>query len=170
MTNNEHAFLDMIGMSEGTMNSPVTKNGGYDVIVTGVDGKLEVFTDYSRHPFENRPSKVINSHGLTSNAAGKSQIMLKWWRIYQQMLKLPDFTPESQDLYTMQQLREHRALERLSVDDFYGAIKAVSGLWASLPGKAYVGQSQHTVDRVLKFYTDAGGSIAPAYTLTDLAS
>lgn len=170
MTNNEHAFLEMVGMSEGTTTSPATKCAGYDVIVTGSDGVPEVFTDFSHHPFEHRPSKVINSHGLTSNAAGKAQIMLKWWRIYQPMLKLPDFSPPSQDLYFMQQLREHRALDRLAADDFYGALVAVSGLWASLPGKQYAGQNQRPVAAVLKFYTDAGGTINPAYSMSDLGA
>lgn len=160
LTTNERAFNDMIGMSEGTMNSPATKNGGYDVIVTGVDGKPEIFTDYSHHPFElGRAPKVINSHGLDSTASGKAQIMLHWWVIYKKLLSLPDFSPQSQDAYYMQQLSEHKALAKLAANDFYGALQAVSGLWASLPGKAYVGQQQHTVARVLKFYTDAGGQV-----------
>ena len=41
------AFLDMLAVSEGTANHPLTKNRGYDVIVTGLDGKPEIFTDYS---------------------------------------------------------------------------------------------------------------------------
>ncbi len=45
------AFLDMLAVSEGTANHPLTKNRGYDVIVTGLDGKPEIFTDYSDHPF-----------------------------------------------------------------------------------------------------------------------
>lgn len=45
------AFLDMLTVSEGTANHPLTKNRGYDVIVTGLDGKPEIFTDYSDHPF-----------------------------------------------------------------------------------------------------------------------
>ncbi len=31
------AFLDMLAVSEGTANHPLTKNRGYDVIVTGLD-------------------------------------------------------------------------------------------------------------------------------------
>ncbi|RYM51244.1 lysozyme, partial [Serratia proteamaculans] len=62
ISNNLRAFLDMLAWSEGTLTSPATKNNGYDVIVTGIDKKPEVFTDYSDHPFnKGRPSKVINS-------------------------------------------------------------------------------------------------------------
>ncbi|STJ52172.1 phage lysin [Escherichia coli] len=39
----------MLAVSEGTANHPLTKNRGYDVIVTGLDGKPEIFTDYSDH-------------------------------------------------------------------------------------------------------------------------
>ncbi len=31
-------FLDLIAWSEGTNTSPLTKNDGYDVIVSGVTG------------------------------------------------------------------------------------------------------------------------------------
>lgn len=58
------AFLDMLAVSEGTANHPLTKNRGYDVIVTGLDGKPEIFTDYSDHPFAHgRPAKVFNRRG-----------------------------------------------------------------------------------------------------------
>jgi muramidase (phage lysozyme) len=48
---NLRAFLDMLAFSEGTATSPATKDRGYDVIVTGVDGKPEIMTSYSTHPF-----------------------------------------------------------------------------------------------------------------------
>lgn len=54
------AFLDMLTVSEGTANHPLTKNRGYDVIVTGLDGKPEIFTDYSDHPFAHgRPARCL---------------------------------------------------------------------------------------------------------------
>lgn len=165
MTNNEQAFSTMIGMSEGTVLSPLTQNFGYDVIVSGIDvlGHLtrEIFTDYSDHPFRHRDPKVINTKGLKSTAAGKHQILLHWWDAYVPILHLPDFSAASQELYYMQQMREHRALQLLGVNNWYGALQAISGLWASLPGKAYVGQSQHTIAQVLKFYQDAGGITSP---------
>ena len=66
------AFLDMLAVSEGTANHPLTKNRGYDVIVTGVDGKPEIFTDYSDHPFAHgRPAKVFNRRGEKSTASGR---------------------------------------------------------------------------------------------------
>lgn len=108
---NTAAFLDMLAWSEGASTSPATKCDGYDVIVTGIDRKPEIFADFSTHPFSRgRPSKVINSRGLTSNAAGRYQFMHKDWQHYRNLLKLPDFGPASQDKWAVQLIRERGAI------------------------------------------------------------
>lgn len=76
------AFLDMLAVSEGTANHPLTKNRGYDVIVTGLDGKPEIFTDYSDHLFAHyRPAKVFNCRGEKSTASGRYQQLYLFYRI-----------------------------------------------------------------------------------------
>jgi muramidase (phage lysozyme) len=170
MTPNELAFQDMIGISEGTTTSPLTKNAGYDVIVTGIDSQghptPEIFTDYSHHPFATgRAPKVINSHGLTSTASGKVQILFHWWSVYQAKFHWPTFAPEFQDAYYLQILQEQGARARLAMNDFYGALQKVSGQWASLPGKAYVAQHQHTVAQCAKWYVQQGGTLVEPPTL-----
>ena len=106
-TRNALAFLDLLAWAEGTGTSPATAMDGYDVIVTGIDRKPEVFKDFTDHPFaRGRKSKVINSRGLTSNASGRYQQMLKDWPHYRSLLKLPDFSPISQDLLALQHIRE----------------------------------------------------------------
>lgn len=168
MNSNRKAFLDMIGVSEGTSTSPATQNGGYDVIVTGFDRIPEVFTDYSNHPFANgRPSKVINSHGLTSNASGKYQIMLRDWPHYRALLDLdnktlyPDgaFSPAAQDAYALQLIRERSALPLIDVGNFSMAVARCSNLWASLPGAGY-GQHENQLARLEDAYREAGGVVA----------
>ena len=52
------AFLDLIAWSEGTSISPVSKNDGYDVIVSGVDGK-HTFNDYGFHPFAHGRADIV---------------------------------------------------------------------------------------------------------------
>jgi len=100
------AFLDMLAWSEGTSTRPATKDGGYDVIVTGADRVPEVFADYSVHPFSHgRKSKRINSKGQTSNASGRYQFMLKDYAHYRSLLKLPNFGPLSQDMWAIQLIR-----------------------------------------------------------------
>lgn len=157
---NRRAFLDMLAVSEGTSTSPATKNRGYDVIVTGIDKKPEVFTDYSNHPFDlGRKSKVINSRGLTSNASGRYQFMLKDWHHYRAQLNLLNFGPESQDLWALQLIRERGALPLIDLGQFSLAVKRVSNLWASLPGAGY-GQPEHGIAKLQAAYVNAGGVLA----------
>jgi len=157
MNENRNAFLDMLAVAEGTSTSPATQNNGYDVIVTGVDRKPEIFTDYSTHPFaDGRKSKQINKHGLFSNASGRYQFMLKDWAHYKAQLKLPDFGPESQDLWAIQLIRERRALPLIDGGQFDLAVARVRNLWASLPGAGY-GQPEHGIEKLRLAYAEAGG-------------
>jgi muramidase (phage lysozyme) len=157
---NRKAFLTMLGVSEGTVTSPATKCDGYDVIVTGVEGKPEVFTDFSDHPFASgRPSKVVNRRGLTSNASGRYQIMLKDWPHYKSLLGLPDFSPASQDLYALQLIRERGALPLIDGGEIITAVSRVKNLWASLPGAGY-GQAENHLDSLILAYHKAGGVLA----------
>ncbi len=96
----------MPAYSEGTATHPLTKNRGYDVIVTGIDGKPEIFTDYTDHPFAHgRPAKVFNRRGEKSTASGRYQQLYLYWPHYQKQLALPDFSPLSQDKLAIQLIR-----------------------------------------------------------------
>ncbi len=149
------AFLDMIAWAEGTSTSRATKNDGYDVIVKGADGVDETFTDYSAHPFSRgRKSKVINSKGLTSNASGRYQFMLRDHAHYRDLLKLPDFGPVSQDRWAIQLIRERRALPLIQAGKIAEAIAAVRNIWASLPGAGY-GQPERSLSKLLQVYEAA---------------
>lgn len=168
MNQNRRAFLDMIAVSEGTSTSPATQNGGYDVIVTGIDGVPEIFTNYGNHPFANgRPSKLINSHGLTSNASGKYQFMLHDWAHYRDELNLHDgtlfpdgpFSPAAQDAWALQLIRERSALPLIDGGNFAEAVARVSNLWASLPGADY-DQHENAIAALQQAYVNAGGTLA----------
>jgi muramidase (phage lysozyme) len=159
MTNNRKAFLDMLAWSEGTSNHPITRNSGYDVIVTGLDGKPEIFTDYSNHPFANgRPAKVFNKQGQSSTASGRYQLLYRWYTPYAKMLGLRDFSPASQDAIALQQIKERKALSAIDVGDIVTAINLCSNIWASLPGNDY-GQRQHNIDYLLDVYVKSGGQL-----------
>lgn len=160
MNANRVAFLDMLSVSEGTSTSPITRNKGYDVIVTGVDGIPEIFTDFSNHPFAlGRKSKVINGKGLTSNASGRYQFMLKDWKHYRLQLGLLNFGPEAQDLWAVQLIRERGALPLIDHGDFIAAVSRVRNLWASLPGAGY-GQPEHRIEKLVAAYEASGGVIS----------
>jgi len=157
---NRTAFLAMIGWSEGTRTCSITKRDGYDVIVTGIDGKPEIFTDFSRHPFAHgRAPKLINSKGLESTASGRYQLLLKWWRAYSASLGLKDFSPASQDAIAIQQIRERAALPLIDNGDIALAIQRCSNLWASFPGANYADQHMHQMDALLAAFTAAGGKL-----------
>lgn len=159
MSKNLKAFLDALAWSEGTSISPATQNNGYDVIVTGVDGKPEVFADYSDHPFnKGRPSKQINSKGLTSNASGRYQFMLKDWAYYRSQLGLSDFGPDSQDKWAIQLIKEQKALPDIEAGNILSAINKCQNIWASLPGAGY-GQHENKMDDLITKYKEAGGSV-----------
>lgn len=154
------AFLDMLAFSEGTANHPLTRNRGYDVIVTGSDGKPEIFTDYRDHPFANgRPAKVFNREGQRSTAAGRYQQLYRYWPTYKKLLRLPDFSPASQDMLAIQLIRERRALDDVLAGRITSAITACNNIWASLPGAGY-GQREHALDRLLAVYQQSGGKLA----------
>lgn len=167
------AFLDTLRWSEGTSDSPITKADGYDVIVTGVDGP-EIFTDYSQHPFVNRPAKLVIApcarfpNGLRSSASGGYQLLEKYWIPYKTMLDLPDFSPLSQDKIAIQQMKERGSLIHLQSGAFEQAITAHltppevdledaieedSAIWASLPGNTY-GQGGHSMEAIIEKFED----------------
>jgi len=76
------AFLDLIGISEGTCTSPATHDAGYDIIVSGIDGP-NTFSDYSAHPFAAGRAPIVVRTApslLDSTASGRYQITLPTWR------------------------------------------------------------------------------------------
>ncbi|EKK2892459.1 glycoside hydrolase family 104 protein [Escherichia coli] len=151
------AFLDMLAVSEGTANHPLTKNRGYEVIVTGLDGKPEIFTDYSDHPFAHgRPAKVFNRRGEKSTASGRYQQLYLFWPHYRKQLALPDFSPLSQDRLAIQLIRERGALDDIRAGRIERAISRCRNIWASLPGAGY-GQREHSLEKLVTVWRTAGG-------------
>lgn len=146
------AFLDTLAWSEGTdkLGQP-TNNHGYDVIVGG-----SLFTSYADHP-----RKLIDLPRLKikSTAAGRYQLLARYWDAYRKQLGLKDFSPASQDAVALQQIKERRALDLIDNGNIRQAIDRCSNIWASLPGAGY-GQHEHKVENLLKKFKEAGGFIA----------
>ncbi|EKS9800331.1 MULTISPECIES: glycoside hydrolase family 24 protein [Burkholderia] len=150
---NRVAFLDMIAASEIGAMLLAKSDDGYNVLVGSTPARPLLFASYATHP------NVLNRNiPVPSTAAGRYQILNRWWRIYQAQLKLPDFGPVSQDRYALQQLREHGALPLIDAGRFREAVAKVSNVWASLPGAGY-GQHENDVERLLAAYQAAGGEI-----------
>lgn len=148
------AFLDMLAWSEGTdAPSQATKNHGYDVVVGGT-----LFHDYTKHP--NRLI-ALPRLGISSTAAGRYQLLYRYWVAYTKTLGLTGFSPIVQDRIALQQIKERRALPLLAKGDLAGAVDACKNIWASLPGAGY-GQHEHKFEALKAAYLLAGGEIEKA--------
>lgn len=145
------AFLDMLAWSEGTDKpGQPTKNRGYDVIVGG-----SLFSNYADHP---RKLVTLNPK-LKSTAAGRYQLLARWWDAYRKQLGLKDFSPASQDQVALQQIKERGALPLIDSGNIRQAIDRCSNIWASLPGAGY-GQFEHKADNLIAKFKAAGGVVA----------
>lgn len=141
---NIRAFLIMIQYAEGTYG-----NDGYRKLFGG-----GYFNDYSKHP-----NTKVTKWGITSTAAGAYQILSKTWVELQAKLKLPDFSPVSQDKAAIELIRRRKALEDVYAGRFAQAIEKCRKEWASLPGAGY-GQNEKNVANLLAVIKASGGMTA----------
>lgn len=144
------AFLDMLAFSEGTSNSPTTKDDGYDQVV----GRTR-FTSYAAHPNILVPLPKLK---ISSTAAGRYQLLHRYWVAYRKLLGLKDFSPANQDAIAIQQIRERRALPDIAAGRFDAAVAKCKNIWASLPGAGY-GQHEHGLEKLRAYYVTKGGKL-----------
>lgn len=151
---NRVAFLDMVANSEIGAALLAATDDGYDVLVGATAEYPLTFTGYAN------PPDVFNP-ALDSTAAGRYQVLNRYAVIYIAQLKLPDFSPVSQDLIALQQMRERSALPLIDAGNLQAAIEACSNIWASLPGNSY-GQHVNSIASLQAAYQAAGGQLAGA--------
>lgn len=149
MTPNQKAFLDMLATSEGT-RAIKGSDDGYNVIVGGA-----LFHSYADHP----RVLVDLGRGLKSTAAGRYQLLQRYFDSYKSLLRLRDFSPANQDAIALQQIRERKALADVDAGRFALAVDKCKNIWASLPGAGY-GQRENKIAVLLSAYVDAGGKLA----------
>ncbi len=146
---NEHpnvvAFLDMLAWSEGTIGKG---DDGYNDIVDPAG----FFSDYSTHP---NLLVQVNAK-IKSTAAGRYQLLSRYYEPYRKQLGLPDFSPVSQDKIAIQQIKERKAYQLIIAGKITDAISRCSNIWASLPGNTY-GQRQHKLADLIRIYQRFGG-------------
>lgn len=138
----------MIAISEGTAGKG---DDGYNVIVGG-----SLFDGYADHP---NKRIWLAKLGINSTAAGRYQLLNRYYVAYKKQLNLPDFSPESQDAIALQQIKERGAIPDIIAGRFNVAVKKVSNIWASLPGAGY-GQYENKIERLRLAYANAGGVLA----------
>lgn len=142
---------NLVAFTEGTDNGrQETKDFGYDVLVGG-----RLFTSYAKHP-----DKLVHlNDNLSSTAAGRYQILHRFWVHYQRILGLPDFSPLSQDRYFLHILKERKATDLILQGKVSAAILRINNIWASLPGSPY-GQHTYSMDFCLKKFVELGGTVS----------
>ena len=151
MTKNQKAFLDMIAVSEIGTRLLAKSDNGYNVIVGG-----ELFNNgYVDHP---RKLVALPRLGIKSTAAGRYQLLARYWDAYRKQLGLKDFSPASQDAVALQQIKERRALTDIEAGRIADAVEKCKNIWASLPGAGY-GQHENKLDTLLAAYRKAGGVV-----------
>ena len=155
ITVNQRAFLDMIAHSEIGPALLAVSDNGYDVIVGSTVAHPDLFTDYGNHPHK----FVTLKPGLVSSAAGRYQLLGRYFDAYARQLGLRDFSPASQDAIALQQIRECKALPDIEAGNFERAVTLCARIWASLPGAGY-GQHENKLADLKNAYLAAGGSLA----------
>lgn len=144
------AFLDMLAYSEGTSTVAGSDNG-YNVIVGGT-----LLEDYADHP---RKVVWLPRYKIRSSAAGRYQFLARTWDDLAKRLRLPDFTPDSQDLAAVELIRGRRAVELIHQGRIAEAIDRCCKIWASLPGAGY-GQREHKLETLLDVYVRGAGTLS----------
>ena len=154
MTKNQQAFLDMIAYSEIGPKLLALSDNGYNVIVGSTPKAPDLFKSYDDHP-----RKSVRLGGtLWSTASGRYQLLSRYYDYYKKFLKLPDFSPASQDAIALQQIRERKALDDIDAGRFAIAVNKVKNIWASLPAAGY-GQHENDIEKLQLAYLNAGGTI-----------
>jgi muramidase (phage lysozyme) len=147
------AFLDMLAWSELGPGLLEISDDGYNVIVGSTARAPIFFAGYADHP---RRLIEFPKLGIGSTAAGRYQLLARYFDAYRRQLGLKDFSPAAQDKIAIQQLRETRALPLILSGDVTGAIARCRKIWASLPGAGY-GQNEHKLGDLQVAFVNAGG-------------
>ena len=155
ISTNMQAFLTMIAVSEIGEGLLRISDNGYNVLVGSTANHPMLFASYDDHPRRLITLKLGDKE-WHSTAAGRYQLLARYFDHYSQLLHLNDFSPASQDEIALQQIREKGALADIEAGRCDAAIKKVRSLWASLPGAGY-GQPENSLDSLQQAFVRAGG-------------
>lgn len=147
---NVQAILRVIRAGEGTSGP-----NGYRTLFGG--GLFDGFADHPRQAITRR----LGASNITSTAAGAYQFLASTWDETARLMKLPDFSPRSQDLGALGRIAARGALADVKAGQFDAAIKKIAREWASMPGSPY-GQPVISWDRARALYASAGGTVLQA--------
>lgn len=108
------------------------------------------FNNFSTHPLI-KQCAPINGKRICSTAAGAYQMLDKSWWDVQPKLKLPDFSPQSQDRMAVEYIRRNNAIADVESGNFTKAACKVGKIWASFPCNSY-NQNPKTMEELNSYY------------------
>ncbi len=161
MNDNMRAFLSLIAHSEGTAG---IGEDGYNVIVGARKTQPILFGSYHGHPRllvvvrRDNPRTAVDE-GLFSTAAGRYQVLAHIYDHYKLVLRLPDFSPASQDKIALRLISECKAESDIFAGRIEHAIDKCKSRWASFPGAGY-GQPEHSFSALRTAFLNLGGTPA----------
>ena len=140
LNSNVIAFLKMISLSEGADYNSLFGDSIND------PNNRKTFDSYSNHPSCQYPqlpkpygyTTYVNKAGesINTSAAGRYQIIKPTWigngerKGLQQILQLPDFSPQSQDIAALELLSEKDVVQKLMDGNFSVALEAAASILA----------------------------------------
>lgn len=157
------AFLQAIAWCEGTagQSDPYRVCYAYSHVVQDLREHPAVSGEWKGERLTDSQCRGAGyGPGCVSTAAGKYQLIRPTWESVRNRLRLPDFSPASQDAAAVQLLRQCGAYDRIVSGDIVGAIARARSTWASLPGANYAGQGMRSQAYVAQAFRDAGGVLA----------
>lgn len=143
---NVQAFLRVIRRGEGTSDA-----GGYSRLFGG--GTFSSFADH--------PRVLVRKGGYSSTAAGAYQALSSSWDETARIMRLPDFSPASQDKFAVGRIAARGALDDVKAGRFEAAVRKCAREWASLPFSPY-GQPVISMDTAYSVYAANGGDLEAA--------
>lgn len=160
MNINIKAFLDMIAVSEGTAG---LGDNGYNVLFGSTKKYPKLFGSYHDHPriktYETHDEFIRNGTREYTTAAGRYQITAHNFDYYKKKLKLPDFSPASQDAIAIQLIKECKALGDIEAGRFDVAVLECARVWASFPNGCG-DQRENKIGELRTAFLNAGGVVA----------
>jgi muramidase (phage lysozyme) len=149
------AFLDTIATSELGARLLLVSDNGFNVLVGSTPDHPRLFSSYLDHP---RQLIDLPRLGIKSTAAGRYQLLARYFDPYKKQLGLSDFSPASQDAIAVQQIRERGALADIEAGNFDSAVAKCASCWASFPGSTF-GQHTNDLADLRRVFVRAGGEL-----------
>ena len=158
---NLKAMQEAIAAAEGTANQgdPFRVCFGYKHTIRSLADHPAVTGEWRGEPLSDAICAGAGfGPGCVSTAAGKYQIIKPTWLACKLALRLPDFSPASQDRACAWLIERRGAMPDLVAGRFAAAVKKMRKEWASLPAAGY-GQGERSLEWLAARFEQAGGVV-----------